>query len=243
LDKRPNDIVTLPLFPLNCVLFPQFPVQLQIIEERYVTMIRRCLDQDSPFGVVLIREGEEIGPPARPHDVGCVARILTSEQMPDGRMELVAVGEQRFRLLEYHVADLPYLIGRVEIVDDEPPDSSGLAVQIEEGRDLFRRYLRLVSDLIGRSDAAEIEQMDLPMDPVQLSFCIAAVAHMPLTARQRLLASFDTSARLRTEIDLLKSQVEALEAMKDNGEVRTIVMKRLDLSSERSKSHVSENRN
>jgi Lon protease-like protein len=243
LSRTPFNIVTLPLFPVNCVLFPQFPVQLQIFEERYLTMIRRCVEQDAPFGIVLIREGKETGEPAKPHDVGCVARILNSQEMPDGRIELTAVGERRFRLLDYFKADQPYLVGKVEMLDDEPGRDLSMGVQIEQGRELFRRYLKLVSDLIGRSDAAEIDRMDLPLDPVQLSFCIAAVAHMPLPARQLLLASVDTSARLRTEIDLLKSQVEALEAMRDGGLTHTIIMKRLDLSSERCKTDVKDSRN
>src|SRR6266508_1288840 len=55
-------IQKLPILPLNTVLFPGAPLQLHIFEERYRLMIGRCLEQRSPFGVVLIRKGGEISP-------------------------------------------------------------------------------------------------------------------------------------------------------------------------------------
>ena len=50
----------IPLFPLNTVLFPGMPLSLHIFEERYKLMIKHCLDEECPFGVLLIREGKEV---------------------------------------------------------------------------------------------------------------------------------------------------------------------------------------
>ncbi|MCH8222137.1 MAG: LON peptidase substrate-binding domain-containing protein [Chloroflexi bacterium] len=66
---------TLPIFPLNTVLFPGAPLPLRIFEPRYREMLKRCLDGDRRFGVALIKSGPEVGGPAEPHDVGTVARI------------------------------------------------------------------------------------------------------------------------------------------------------------------------
>ena len=61
-----DDVAELPLFPLNVVLFPGMPLPVHIFEEQYKGMIEDCLDRDKPFGVVLIKEGQEVGDPAKP---------------------------------------------------------------------------------------------------------------------------------------------------------------------------------
>ncbi|MFL5806657.1 MAG: LON peptidase substrate-binding domain-containing protein, partial [Roseiflexaceae bacterium] len=88
----------LPLFPLDMVLFPGAPITLRIFEERYRLMIGRCLEQSGPFGVVLIREGPEVGGEAIPHSVGTTAVISDSVRLDDERYYLTAVGQRRFRV-------------------------------------------------------------------------------------------------------------------------------------------------
>ena len=68
-------VIELPLFPLNTVLFPGQMLPLHIFEDRYRLMIRRCLAEDLPFGVVLIKRGAEIGAEAEPHMEARIARI------------------------------------------------------------------------------------------------------------------------------------------------------------------------
>jgi len=75
----------LDLFPLHTVLFPHMRLPLHIFEPRYRVMIRACIDEERPFGVALIRSGEEVGGPAEPHGVGTTARITSHETLPDGR--------------------------------------------------------------------------------------------------------------------------------------------------------------
>src|SRR3990172_4652529 len=91
---------------------------LHIFEERYKLMIGRCIERRSPFGVVLIRSGEEVGGPAEPHDVGTTARIAQVQRLPDGRLNLVAFGGRRFRILALDTSQ-PYLQGDVEFLDSE----------------------------------------------------------------------------------------------------------------------------
>ena len=85
-------VVRVPLFPLSTVLFPGGPLPLRIFEARYVDMISRCMKDDSPFGVVLIREGDEVGP-AKTHDIGTLARIVDWYQGSDGLLGVTARGE------------------------------------------------------------------------------------------------------------------------------------------------------
>ena len=87
-----------PLFPLRTVLYPGGPLPLRIFEPRYVDMIGRCMKTDSPFGVLLIKEGSEDGP-ATTYEVGTLARITDWYQGSDGLLGITALGEQRFRLI------------------------------------------------------------------------------------------------------------------------------------------------
>jgi Lon protease-like protein len=209
--EPPLPIYTLPLFPLHSVLFPKFPLQLHIFEERYKVMINGCIERDAPFGVVLIRAGEEVGTPAVPYDVGCAARILAVKRLEDGRMHLLAAGESRFRLLDYVEAELPYLIGRVELLEDRPSAEQGIPTLTTEVMELFRHYLSLLAERAH----LPLPELELPDDPTSLAFCIASVAQFPLCDKQRLLEMRDTHARMQEEARLLRQQIEALEALQN----------------------------
>jgi Lon protease-like protein len=82
----------IPLFPLNTVLFPGMPLPLHIFEDRYKGMINQSIQEATPFGVVLIREGAEVGDTAIPYDVGTSAFVTQVERLPDGRMNINTVG-------------------------------------------------------------------------------------------------------------------------------------------------------
>jgi Lon protease-like protein len=86
------------LFPLNIVLFPEGLLPLRIFETRYVDMVRRCMRGELHFGVVLIREGSEVGP-AETFDVGTMAKIIDFHQLSDGFLGLSCIGERRFRIV------------------------------------------------------------------------------------------------------------------------------------------------
>jgi uncharacterized protein len=89
---------TLPLFPLNTVLFPGGPLSLRIFEPRYLDMVRRCLKELSPFGVVLILAGAEAGEISAVADIGTSARLVDFDTLPDGLLGVTCIGERRFRL-------------------------------------------------------------------------------------------------------------------------------------------------
>jgi Lon protease-like protein len=178
----------LPLFPLNTVLFPGMPLPLHIFEERYKLMIGTCLVTDRTFGVSLIREGHEVGEPADPFAVGTFARILDVERLPDGRMNLVAVGVRRYRLLHV-LEERPFLVGRVRALPDaDERVEPALAASVAEG---FRAYVR---DLPGGEGV--IDRLELSDDPEALSFQIAASLQIPAPRRQDLLELESTAERL-----------------------------------------------
>jgi hypothetical protein len=106
----------LALFPLNAVLFPGGPLALRIFEPRYLDMVRRCLKQQLTFGVVRLLDGTEAGAAVTYADTGTTARLVDFDTQPDGLLGVVAIGEQRFRVLErqvqadgLHLAQVSYL--------------------------------------------------------------------------------------------------------------------------------------
>ena len=115
-----NEIAdTVPLFPLQTVLFPDGPMPLRVFEPRYLDMVSRCLKSDSEFGVVLIQAGSEIGH-ARTVKVGTRARITDWYQGSDGILGVTAVGTCRFRLGDVSREPDNLCVGRVENLEPEP---------------------------------------------------------------------------------------------------------------------------
>ena len=87
-----------PLFPLNTVLFPGGPLMLRIFEPRYIDMVAERMRNEQPFGVCLIRDGQEAGRAAAPHEVGTFARIVDFQQYEDNVLGVTALGEGKFRV-------------------------------------------------------------------------------------------------------------------------------------------------
>ena len=108
--------VHIPIFPLNTVLFPGGPLPLRIFEPRYIDMVSASMKSDTPFGVLLIKDGEEAGP-ATTYEVGTLAKITDFYQGSDGLLGVTALGGQRFRLISNERQHDGLNIGEVELID------------------------------------------------------------------------------------------------------------------------------
>jgi Lon protease-like protein len=93
-----NESNVISLFPLHTVLFPGGPLPLRIFETRYTDMVRRCMREQQPFGVLLIQDGDEAGEVATTATVGCTARIADFHTLHDGLLGISCVGERKFRV-------------------------------------------------------------------------------------------------------------------------------------------------
>ena len=201
-----NGMYELPLFPLNTVLFPGMPISLHIFEDRYKQMMNLCIEERRPFGVLLIAEGEEArGPVALPHLVGCTAAIQQVEELPQGRMNMVAIGADRFRLLELK-HDKPYLVGVVETyaLDDEAAPT--VAAEFAALQPLVADYL----GILARVGDVDIDIAELPVAPVALGFLSAALLRVGLEEKQGLLESSTTVGMLRRLRRLYSQEVALL---------------------------------
>ncbi len=194
--------IELPLFPLNIVLFPGTELPLHIFEPRYRQMINECYEQGTPFGVVLARpESEHLL--EEPYPVGTMAEIESLERLQDGRMNLIARGSQRFRILSQHRAK-PYLSGVVEIYSDTIEEiNEELDQVVQQARMLFRSYLQALLAVIGHDEL----DFTLPDDAEELSHFIAHLMDIHDEQKQHMLELTSTSRRLEEEVVILRREV------------------------------------
>jgi len=193
-------MASLPLFPLNTVLFPGMQLKLHIFEERYKLMINNCIEANEPFGVVLIKQGREaLGPIAMPYAVGCTAAISEVQRLPLGRMNITAVGQRRFRIKGIDRSQ-PFLLGDVDYflpVEDQPElihRYSGLL------RPLVIRYLETLSS----SEDASFDPEQIPHRPRAIAQIASILLQSDSAQKQQLLAMESLSRLLQTLIEIYR---------------------------------------
>ena len=137
-----------PLFPLGIVALPTELIPLHIFEERYKTMMARCLEEGSEFGIVWLSDDG-----LRPTGCACeIAEVL--ERLPDGRMNLIARGTRVFRI-EARQEELAYPAGTVEFGLDAKQgllDLRSESARMKLVTRLFRAALKRL-DFIDRAQA------------------------------------------------------------------------------------------
>ncbi|MCC5599640.1 LON peptidase substrate-binding domain-containing protein [Nostoc favosum] len=193
----------LPLFPLpEVVLFPTRPLSLHIFEFRYRIMMNTILESDRRFGVLMVDPVK--GTIA---NTGCCAEIVHHQRLPDDRIEMLTLGQQRFRVLEY-VREKPYRVGLVEWIEDQPPakDLRPLSSEVEQ---LLRDVVRLSAKLTEQN--IELPE-DLPDLPTELSYWVASNLYGVAAEQQLLLEMQDTATRLEREAEILTSTRNHLAA-------------------------------
>ena len=172
------------IFPLGTVLYPGGTLPLKIFEQRYIEMTKACLRDERPFGVCQIREGREVGAPAVPEPVGCLANIERWDMPQLGLFHLVARGAERFRLIESHADKSGLITGTVERL---PADPAGAR---SDGA--CREVLKVLIERIGESHFPAPIQLD---DPSWVSFRLAEILPLDAKVKQALLEANDADER------------------------------------------------
>ncbi|MES4792241.1 MAG: hypothetical protein C4321_03985 [Chloroflexota bacterium] len=182
------------------MLFPGMRLPLRVFEERYRVMVRELLANGGEFGVVLIREGPEVGPGAIPYNVGTAARIESCEETTDGRFTLTARGTWRFRI-QRTLPPRPYPCAEVTPLDDsDGPMTVRLKAALETVRATFPLYFRLVLSLTDQWARG----LDLPECPHRLVNFLGEWLQVGENVKQRLLemeAAEDRVAYLAEVLD------------------------------------------
>jgi len=206
--QRVTDVMDLPLFPLNTVLFPGMLLPLHIFETRYQEMIGHCLERGKPFGVVLIEKGAHVGAPAVPEKVGTTARIRRVQRHPDGCMDIQTVGVHRFHIVELNYSK-SYLTGsvrQVPIVNGATRSANLLAQKL---RPRLVEYM----ELFNVAHSVEADLAYVPHDPKPLAFMVAASLQLKSADKQRLLELPGIPDMLQQEYRLLNKEILLLKHM------------------------------
>ncbi len=189
----------LPLIPLNVVLFPGGYLPLHIFEQRYRELVKYCIRNESSFGIVMIKEGEEVGETATPCKVGTAVDLVDVDRFPDGRMNVVTSGHSRFEILEVD-EKLPYLVARVRMLDSpENITDTSLDEIATKTREVYAEYETLSNCLMFTWQPPS----EIPQQPEELAFQIGTRLRISLESKQRLLEIATFDELLRREIEIL----------------------------------------
>ena len=185
----------LPLFPLDLVLFPETPLPLHIFEPRYKEMIGECLREKRPFGM-LRSNGQKIA------SAGCTAEIIDLlRTYPDGRLDILTMGRQRFHVLEVN-DERSFFRGSVEYFEDEPGGSPPSEVK--------QSTLAMHGEL---EKLASLDALRLDPDNPDVSFQVAAQLPTDLDFKQALLEMRSERERLQVLLDYYAKIIPKLQMM------------------------------
>ncbi len=211
----------LPLFPLGTVLVPGELLPLRIFEPRYRSLLADLVDKREAggtpaFGVIAIRQGLEVGRERLRalYGVGCVAEVLEVQPEADGSSDVLAVGRQRFRLLDLDQdAGTPYLTGLVEWCEE--PVTPVQPELVQRVQDAFDAYCAQLGVIVTGTDggASQVLGGTARDDPTMLSYLVTGSMVLHLPERQALLAAPDAGSRLRGALKLLRRELTLLEVV------------------------------
>ena len=180
--------VELPIFPLGSVLFPGGTMALKIFEQRYLDMVKTCLKAEAPFGIALIREGNEVGIPAVPESVGTLAYVADWDMQDLGILQIRVKGAKRFKLLSNSPSKSGLVIGQVAMLPDDVhsdcPEHAACA-----------QFLHRVFAQVGSTGTPEVQQFD---DAGWVGYRVTELLPFNNTVKQKMLEL--TDARMRLEI-------------------------------------------
>ena len=169
------------------MLFPGGVLPLRVFEARYVDMTRECMKTGSPFGVCLIKEGAEVGSPAVPHAIGCLAEIHDWDMQQLGVLSIKTRGTQRFRII-YSQAEPDGLIrARAEPMPADAP----APIRAE-----FSQLCSILRDILPRVPAEMVPEPHAFDDATWLSNRLSELMPVPALAKQKLMELEDADMRL-----------------------------------------------
>ena len=189
---------TLPLFPLNTIVFPGGKLPLRIFEQRYLDMIKQAIANDTPFGICAIQEGAETGTPAIPYEVGTVMRVTDWDMPETGILQIETIALDRFVIRSTHAEPDGLLMGKVESVSIEP------AIPVPDDLELSVEILRHIISEYGDAHFPEPHELG---NAVWVGYRLSEVLPLTLSIKQSLLEMNDSVTRLRILTEFLKKQI------------------------------------
>lgn len=201
------------MFPLATVLYPHVAINLHLFEPRYRALGRDLSSGDGRFGIVLISRGSEVGGGEARYEIGTKARVTEALELPDGRWQLIARGEERIRVSTW-LPDDPYPVALVHELPDLLPEVDAADELRTRAERAVKRALTLKAELDEPAHSASIE---ISSDPVRAGYELAAVAPVTTHDHQRLLEAESAYARLALVAELATEAGDVLLARLGQG--------------------------
>jgi len=199
--------ISIPIFPIKSVLFPGTLVRLQVAETRFRALVDAAvLHYQRRFGVALMRQEAEQAEFSGLHHVGTMAQILQLTRENNERVNVVALGKERFRIVSFDRSG-PY---PVAVVEDAPlravasPQVHALEIK---ARTMATEYFALLLNL----NEDDSERLKLPSAVVPLANFIAANVQISLNRRQHLLEFNELEMLLGEEVQLLERELKRIQ--------------------------------
>ena len=189
---------TLPLFPLNAVVFPGGHLSLRVFEQRYLEMVKQAIADETPFGICAIREGTETGTPAVPHAVGTRVRVTGWDMPQTGILHIDTEAQERFVIRDIRTEPSGLLVGTVETVSHEAP--AAVPGELELAVEILRHIVNEYGDVHFPTP----HEFD---NAVWVGYRLSEVLPLKLSTRQNLLEMNDSVMRLRILTEFLKKQI------------------------------------
>ena len=192
--------LTLPLFPLKTVLFPGGMLPLKVFEQRYIEMTKACLKEEKPFGVCLLKQGEEVALPSAIGEfagIGTMARITACDVPQLGILHLKTEGGARFQVQSHVVNHDGLVVGQVTALAPEP------ALPLPEAYQPLAALLELLVERVGREHFAGATATG---DASWVGYRLAELLPLPLAIKQSMLEINDSEVRLKVLEKFLKDQ-------------------------------------
>ena len=192
-----EETCTIPIFPLNAVLFPGGLLPLKLFEQRYMDMAKICLSESKPFGVCLIKEGSEVGAPAMPEMIGCLARIIDWDMQQLGLLHLNVLGGRRFQIAESSTAMSGLISAQVTLLPEPRP------VPLPPEHLVCARVMRMIMRKVGE------ERFNAPFkfeDAEWVGYRLAEALPLKPIMKQKMLEMNDAVMRLEILHKFLASQ-------------------------------------
>lgn len=207
--EKVRGIRQLPLFPLPLVMVPNELLPLHVFEPRYRQMLRDIEDKGRFFGVIHFEPAGSFEERPAEGRIGCVAEIRESEELEDGRSNILVIGVVRFRLIDYVATDDLYFVGDVAYFEDEKEDDADLDGLADEVFELFERMAKAAFRMSsGRGQLPQIQRTD----PESLSFLITTAFSFDNERKYRLLEMTSTKNRLTELREVLEQAVVQIES-------------------------------
>lgn len=189
------------LFPLNTVLFPGSILPLKIFEQRYLSLVKECMKQETGFVVVLISAGKEVGAPPKIYCTGCYVEIIDWQSLPDGLLGITIEAKYRVQLSNSSVRDDGLLVAEATplktTLDDNfilPPSLKPLTDTLKEL--LEHPFAQQYKDKIDFNNAAQI--------------CYRLADLLPISNKQKqLLLETETTEQMLDQLVILINSLQA----------------------------------